>query len=657
MIALQNISVRFSEKFLFQNASLHIGTRDRISIVGPNGAGKTTLMKIIAGRVTPESGRVIKSRDTTTGYLPQDGVHHAGRTLLDEALSAFADIKELETKAERVRRELEEQARTRAADDPLLIELAHDLGEIQHHLEHRRAWEIETRTKQVLAGLGFSEGDTARDTTEFSGGWQMRIALAKLLLLEPRVLLLDEPTNHLDLESLEWLETELKNYDGALILVSHDRRFLDNIVSRLYEIDARKVTEYAGNYSYYETEKAMRQRQVEAQFANQQRTIKETERFIERFRYKATKARQVQSRIRMLEKMDRIELESDAGNIRFRFPSPPRPGKVLLTLEQVSKKYGDLEVLQNVDFQIDRGDRIAFVGVNGAGKSTLARIIAGTEPVTSGRRATGHNLVIAYYAQHQADDLDPDATPLEALERSSKEETRAQLRTLLGGFLFQGDDVFKKIRVLSGGERSRVALAKMMLSSANLLVMDEPSNHLDIRSKSVLQEALLAYEGSYIIVSHDRDFLQPLVNKVAELANGGIRVYPGSFEDYLEKKRRERQAADSTIEDEHAGEIRRSQREKERKREEARKRNERYRKLKPLRDDLARVENRIEELEALKARLEESLADEVVYKDAERARELNRSYKETAQTLTGLYEEWARLQEGIDAIEREEAER
>ncbi|NOY05651.1 MAG: ATP-binding cassette domain-containing protein, partial [Chlorobi bacterium] len=368
-------------------------------------------------------------------------------------------------------------------------------------------------------------------------------------------------------------------------------------------------------------------------------------------------ARQVQSRIRMLEKMDRIELESDTGHIRFRFPPPPRPGKVLLTLEQVSKKYGDLEVLENVDFQIDRGDRIAFVGVNGAGKSTLARIIAGTEPVTSGRRVTGHNLVIAYYAQHQADELDPDATPLEVLERSSKEETRAQLRTLLGGFLFQGDDVFKKIRVLSGGERSRVALAKILLSSANLLVMDEPSNHLDIRSKSVLQEALLSYEGSYIIVSHDRDFLQPLVNKVAELASGGIRIFPGSFEDYLEKKHREKQAADSIAENERSGEIRSSQQEKERKREEARKRNERYRKLKPLRDELASVEKRIEELEALKTRLEESLSDEATYKDAERARELNTSYKETTQTLAGLYEEWARIQEGIDAIEREEAER
>ncbi len=654
MIALNGISIQFGGEYLFRDIDLRIGDRERIAVVGSNGAGKSTLMKIIAGIVEPEKGAVVKSRTTTVGYLPQDGVHNVGKSLYDEAATAFDDILELHDRAEAVRLEISRRAAHPGHDPAELQNLAEELGEVMIHIEHKEGYNIETRVKNVLSGLGFREGDFGRRTDEFSGGWQMRIELAKLLLREPTILLLDEPTNHLDIEALEWLEEYLRGYEGSVIIVSHDSRFLDNMVGKTIEISLGKMYAYAGNYSFYLDAKEARLQQVEAEYENQQQKIRETKRFIERFRYKATKARQVQSRIRMLEKMERIELEDEEDSIEFRFPPPSPSGRIAMELRDLDKRYGDLEVFRGLRMTIERGDRIAFLGANGAGKSTLARIIAGIEPLTGGERQPGYNVRISYYAQHQAEELDPRKTVLETLDDIAAGEIRKRLRTLLGCFLFSGDEVFKRVSVLSGGERSRLALAKMLLTPANLLILDEPTNHLDIRSKAVLQEALRNFEGSFVIVSHDRDFLEPIINKVAEFRGGGVRLLLGSVSDYLRK----RHAAAGAPEPDDLSRLPRAagdtRSDKERKRAEAEARQKKFKRLKPLKDANGRIEKSIAQEERKKLELESLLADAEVYKEGERARQLNAGYKETTARLEQLYREWEDLQWKMDAIEREE---
>ena len=418
-----------------------------------------------------------------------------------------------------------------------------EMGKLQHHLEHREGWSIGAKVEEVLFGLGFKAKDMQRETSEFSGGWQMRIALAKLLLREPTILMLDEPTNHLDIESLTWLEEYLKGYDGSVVVISHDRRFLDNLTRRTIEIANGKASEYKGNYSYYLKEREIRLEMLRSSYENQQEAIRATMAFVDRFRYQATKARQVQSRLKQLDKIERIEMDEEQGSISFDFPPPPSPGRILMKLEGVTKAYGPEPVFTNLDLTLERGDRIAFLGSNGAGKSTLARIIAGLEPIQAGTRTPGYNVIISYYAQHQADDLDPKKTVLETLEDAAPAGLQQGLRRLLGCFLFTGDDVFKRVAVLSGGEKSRLALAKMLLVPANLLILDEPTNHLDVKSKGVLQEALRRFAGAYCIVSHDRDFLEPLASKVAEFRDGHVTMFLGGVTDWLEKQRREREAA------------------------------------------------------------------------------------------------------------------
>ncbi len=531
--------------------------------------------------------------------------------------------------------------------------MVEELGEIQHVLEHREGYNIQTRVSQVLAGLGFSQHDTQRQTDEFSGGWQMRIALAKLLLREPTILLLDEPTNHLDLESLEWLEQYLLSYEHSIVLISHDQRFLDTLARRVLEISMGSLTEYSGNFSYYVAEKALRTEQLRAAHANQQQHIRETQRFIERFRYKNTKSRQVQSRVKMLEKLDLIELEDEEGGISFDFPDPPQPGRVLMEIESLGKSYGDLEVFSDVNLTIERGDRIAFLGVNGAGKSTLASIMAGIEPYQEGICKPGHNCTIGYYAQNQAEELDPSKTVLQTLDDVAVGDVRKRLRNLLGCFLFTGDDVFKKVAVLSGGEKSRLALAKMMLTPSNLLILDEPTNHLDLRSKTVLQDALLRFTGSYVIVSHDRDFLEPLTEKCIDFRDGEIRMSLGSVSDYLRKRHDEIQADQQQQRDSAGRTVLKENTQhtgKERKREEAGRRQERYKKLKPLKNTLAKIEKRIEDLELEKSGLEISLGLEETYRDDAKARQLSSSYKKVQNELTRQYSEWERIHEEIDGL-------
>jgi ATP-binding cassette subfamily F protein 3 len=499
-------------------------------------------------------------------------------------------------------------------------------------------------------GLGFTERDFARDTGEFSGGWQMRIALAKLLLMQPSLLLLDEPTNHLDLDSLQWLEEYLRAYEGAVMIVSHDRRFLDNMTRKTYELSLGHLTEYAGNFSFYIEEKEVRKEQQLAAYKNQQQQIKQTERFIERFRYKATKARQVQSRIKQLEKLDLIEIEDEEGGIHFSFPSAPASGRSMMELRAIRKSYGALKVFDGLDFDIDRGDRIAFVGVNGAGKSTLSRIIAGVEPFDGGERREGHNVMISYFAQHQAEELNPANDVLQTVDEVATGDIRKRLRTLLGCFLFRGDDVFKKVRVLSGGEKSRLALAKMLLQPSNLIVMDEPTNHLDMRSKGVLQEALAEFEGSYVIVSHDRDFLDPLVNKVVEFRRGRIKTFIGNLSDYLYAKQKELDAAAPV---QTGKQVTVQLTEKERKRQEAELRHRRYEKTKPVQDKIAAIEKAIEEDEAEKAAIEEQMGHPDFYKDGEKVKEVTARYKELEQKLPDSYFRWNELTKQLERLNEE----
>ena len=648
MIAAVNIALQYGGRPLFKSASFHVGPRDRIGLVGSNGAGKTTLLKILAGQVGPDSGEITRARYVTVGYLPQEGMTVSGRTLYREVESAFGSVLELQHRLEEVHRRMAETGHDQAE----FRELLDVYGELQHKLEASDAFRMKAAIEKVLMGLGFRTGDFDRPTEQFSGGWQMRIHLARLLLMEPSLLLLDEPTNHLDLDSLEWLEEYIRTYEGAVIIVSHDRRFLDNMTAKTYELSLGELTEYAGNFSFYVQAKAERMELQRAAFRNQQQQIRQTERFIERFRYKATKARQVQSRIKALEKLERIELEEQEGEITFGFPPAPPSGRTTMELRGVEKHYGSLIVFRGLDFDVERGDRIALVGVNGAGKSTLARIVAGIEPLDGGTRKPGHGVVISYFAQHQAEELDPALDVLGTVDAVASGEVRTRLRTLLGCFLFSGDDVFKRVGVLSGGEKSRLALAKMLLQPANLIVLDEPTNHLDMRSKAVLQDALRDFGGSCIIVSHDRDFLDPLVTKVVEVRDGRIRTFLGNVSAYIEKKHHEgEETSRRAVEGEGEGVHSASLGERERKRAEAEARQRRYEKTKPVQDKIAALEQVISALEAEKKALEEAMGAADFYRDGERAKATAARYKVLQEELLGEYYRWDTLQRDLERLQ------
>ncbi len=658
MISAINISLHFGERAVLKEVSFRIGARDRIGLVGSNGAGKTTLLKVLLGEMQPDAGEIAKAKYVTVGYLPQEGQHVEGRTLYREVETAFGDVLETQQRLDDVHRRMNELIDHESEEFRELLDL---YGELQHKLEDSDAFRMQMKIEKVLLGLGFTVGDLQRPTAEFSGGWQMRIALAKLLLLQPSLLLLDEPTNHLDLDSLQWLEGYLQSYEGAVMIVSHDRRFLDNMTTKTYELSLGTLTEYAGNFSFYIKEKDERKQQTLAAYKNQQEYIKQTERFIERFRYKATKARQVQSRIKMLEKMERVELEEEESGIHFTFPPAPSSGRSVMELRGIAKHYGPKRLFDHLNFDIDRGDRIAFVGVNGAGKSTLARIIAGVEPFDGGERKVGHNVIISYYAQHQADELNPSHDVLTTVDEVAVGDIRKRLRTLLGCFLFSGDDVFKRVGVLSGGEKSRLALAKMLLQPANLLVLDEPTNHLDMRSKAVLQEALKNFEGSYVVVSHDRDFLDPIVNKVVEFrrndASDGtatIRVYPGNLSDYLYAKQKELAAIEEAAPEQRRASAHRLS-EKQRKRLEAEERQQRYRLLRPIQEKIEHTEREIETHEKRKAELQELMSRPDVYKDGETMKQVTAEYKTIERALEDAYFKWGTLTKELEQVTRTES--
>jgi ATP-binding cassette subfamily F protein 3 len=657
VLSLDHITMQFGDRTLFDDVSLTIGPHDRIGLVGANGTGKSTLLRIIAGLQEPEHGTVSKARYVTVGYLPQDGIVATGRSLLAEAQHAFEDVLTIQ-------QELEEAQRKLSTTDPSAAEYAETLevvGELQHKLEDLDAYRMQSKAERVLMGLGFSVQDLARLTDEFSGGWQMRIALAKLLLQEPSILLLDEPTNHLDIDSLQWLEQYLQQYNGAIILVSHDRAFLDSVTVKTLALSMSRLDVYAGNYSFYEGERVIRKEQQVNAFKNQQRQIQQTQQFIDRFRYKATKARQVQSRIKQLEKIDLIEIEGEEAEIHFHFPRAQPSGAVVMELVNVDKSYGDKSVFKGMEYRIERGDRIAVVGPNGAGKSTFSRILAGVEPIDRGERRVGHNVTLSYFAQHQAEELDMNKEALDILDDVAVGAIRTKLRTVLGAFLFHGDDVFKKVKVLSGGEKSRLALAKMLLQPANFLIMDEPTNHLDMRSKAVLQEALAGYDGTIIIVSHDRAFLDPLVTKVLEVSTHGVRTVLGNVSHYLSKRqhepvesspRNQLQLSTGGSTNARAASTSRAS-EKDRKRVEAEHRQKVYRELKPLKDTLERIERSIETLEARKLAIENRMADPEFYKDGEDVKTISHEYDAVQQKLQDAYFEWNTVTMKMESIERD----
>jgi ATP-binding cassette subfamily F protein 3 len=532
MIQLSGAGKRYGHKLLFENADWLITPESRIGLVGANGTGKSTVMKILAGSESLDYGAISRAKATSTGYLPQDGLALTGQSVFAECMSVFAELHAIE-------KEMESLTRSMSELDHESLEysnVADRYQKLEHEFVARDGYTLEAQVGQVLTGLGFHRDDWPRQTEEFSGGWQMRIALAKLLLQKPNLLLLDEPTNHLDLEARNWLEEYLTTYPYAFVLISHDRYFLDITVKRIVEIWNKQMHFYAGNYDQYLAGKTARKEQLESAYKTQHDRIEQLEVFINRFRYTATKAKQVQSRIKELEKMERIQIPEEEKSVHFSFPQPKPSGRIVAEFTNVAKSYGDHKVFDKVNFMIERGERVALVGVNGAGKSTLIKLLAGQEPLTAGEYKLGHNVGPDYFAQDQYKELDPEARILDDLGELSPVSTQTQLRSLLGCFLFSGDDVFKRIGVLSGGERNRYALLKMLLHPANFLLLDEPTNHLDLRAKDVLLEALMKYTGTVVFVSHDRYFIDKLATRVFEIGGGKVEIYPGNYEDYLWRK-------------------------------------------------------------------------------------------------------------------------
>jgi ATP-binding cassette, subfamily F, member 3 len=542
MIQLSGAGKRFGHKLLFENTDWLITPHDRVGLVGANGTGKSTLMKVLAGLDTFDYGSLIVAKGTTAGYLPQDGLSLSGRTVFAECMTVFTGLHAIERELETLTHKISELDHT----SPEYAEVADRYHSLEHEFRTRDGYSIEAEVGRVLQGLGFRKEDWERQTDEFSGGWQMRLALAKLLLQKPNLLLLDEPTNHLDLEARNWLEEYLHDYPHALVLISHDRYFLDVVVNKIAEIWNKRFWFYTGNYDKFLTQKTARNEQLQAAYKNQRDRIEQLEVFINRFRYQATKAKQVQSRIKELEKIERIEVPPEEKTIHFSFPQPKPSGRIVAEFVDVAKSYpkldgskkdaGEKEVFRNVSFLIERGDRIALVGINGAGKSTLIKLLAGTERTTHGEFRLGHNVQADYFAQDQYKELDADARMIDDLGNASPQSTQTELRSLLGCFLFSEDDVFKKIGVLSGGERGRYALLRLLLHPANFLLLDEPTNHLDLRAKDVLLDALTKYTGTVVFVSHDRYFIDKLATRVFEIGDGKVEVYPGNYEDYLWRK-------------------------------------------------------------------------------------------------------------------------
>lgn len=636
MLNAHNLTISFGGTELFSGITFKLISGNRVGLIGKNGAGKSTLLKIIARELEYDSGTMAFEKDTSIGFLKQDIEFTYGRTILEEAYTAFIEIKKVEKQLEEINSELAERT---DYESEVYHNLLHDLDDLTHRYELLGGYNYQGETEKILQGLGFKREDFEKLTETFSGGWRMRIELAKLLLQKNDILLLDEPTNHLDIESIIWLENFLKSYPGAVVLVSHDKMFLDNVTNRTIEISLGKIYDYNKPYSQFlELRKDIKEKQLQAQ-KNQEKEIKHTEQLIEKFRYKASKASFAQSLIKKLEKVDRIEVdEDDNATLNMRFPISVQPGKIIIEGENLAKNYGDNQVLENVDFLIERNSKIAFVGQNGQGKSTLAKMIVGEIPF-DGMLKLGHNVQIGYFAQNQAEYLDAEKIVLQVMEDASSDANRTKVRDMLGSFLFRGEEVEKKVKVLSGGERNRLALCKMLLNPFNVLVMDEPTNHLDIASKNVLKQALKNFEGTLILVSHDRDFLQGLSNKVYEFKNKVIREYLGDIDYYLEQHNLEdfREVEKRTVEKSNASVSGKDAYLEKKQQEKV---------LKQFQNKLSKVEKTIAQLEKEVLDLDAEIYEnsEVVTSDAD----FFKKYQEKKDELDELMEEWEELQEKIE---------
>jgi len=643
MISLNDITVSFGGYNLLDNVSLHISENDKIGLVGRNGAGKSTLMKLITGEQNPTLGRVEYPAGLKIGYLPQIMKHNRGRSVIDEVLTVFSYLLEMERELERIGEELAGRTDYESKEYASLIER---MNEINDALALDSGEAPEVRATKVLKGLGFKEDELSRKTETFSQGWNMRIELAKVLLSHPDALLLDEPTNHLDIESIAWFEDYLKNYRGSLLLVSHDRKFLDNVTNRTAEILLGHIHDYKVPYSQYVTLRAERIAQQTAAYENQQRLIEKTEDFINRFRYKPTKSNQVQSRIKQLEKLDRIEIdETDTSTFRLRFPPAPRSGDVAFKGTDLTVGYPQKTVFTNAQIEVKRGDKVALIGRNGEGKTTLMRVIMGELEPFSGTATVGHNVHIGYYAQNQEDILDGNETVFSTLDRVAVGEIRTKLRDLLGAFLFKGEDIDKKVSVLSGGERARLGMAKLMLEPYNLLALDEPTNHMDIHSKDVLKQALKAYDGTLIVVSHDRDFLDGLVDKMYEFRDGKVREHLGTVSEFLEKRKmeslQELERKDTPSAPAASAPVGR----KAEAQEQFSRNRAAGKEMRRIRNRIDYLEREIAKNEAKMSEIEKKLANPAENADIF---DMTREYLEAKRTADEMTEEWGRLQEELD---------
>ncbi len=639
MISINNLTFEIGARALYDEANWHIKPGDKTGLIGANGTGKTTLLKLIVGDYTPTSGTISMAKELKIGYLNQDLLsYESEKSILHVAMEAFERQNQLHTEIERLLEKLETDY------SPELID---KLSDKQSEFEALDGYNIEFKAHEILAGLGFSEDEQRRRLSEFSGGWRMRVMLARILLQAPDILLLDEPTNHLDLPSIKWLENYLLAFEGAIIIVSHDRYFLDKVINRTVESRKGKLIPYAGNYSFYLEEKSLREEIQGNQFKNQQAKIRQEERLIERFRAKASKAKMVQSRIKALDRMEKVDnVDDDNPSVNFKFRFSKQSGRHVVKLEELSKNYPGIPILEDADAVIEKGDKIALIGANGKGKSTLLRIIAGTDKDFGGTAETGHNVTQTFFAQHQLEALHLDNAVLQELQAFAPKHTETELRSILGSFLFTGDDVFKKIRVLSGGEKSRVALAKALTADANFLVLDEPTNHLDIQSVNILIQALQQYEGTFIVVSHDRYLLDNVANKIWYIEDRQIKVYPGTYQEYedWQQKRLAKTKGQATP--------------KKNKKEattppaiKADADQGKKKEISKLNRELEQLEQEISAKEAALGNLENELADERIYQDSGKLANTTEAYDTHKAALSELQRDWDRLAEQIMALE------